>query len=94
MVATQIFNETSLLIHLSLYRLILVAAMITHKFYSDEFYSNQYISFVGGVSQKELNFLEREFLEIIEYKVMVTQEEYDVFLMRLNSFILSHLNLQ
>ena len=61
--------------------------MITHKFYSDDFYSNNYISFVGGIQLQEINFLEREFLQIIDYNVTVTEEEYQVTQHRLHQFL-------
>jgi len=62
--------------------------MITHKFFSDDFYSNNYISFVGGINLQEINFLEREFLSIIDYNVNITEEEFKAFDHRLSMFLM------
>lgn len=34
---------------LTIHRLILVAVLITHKYYTDPFYLNSYLSYIGGV---------------------------------------------
>ena len=64
--------------------------MIAHKFYSDDFYSNNYISFVGGLQLEEINFLEREFLMIIDYNLTISTDEYQAFDFRLNQFLNQH----
>ena len=44
---------------------------IAAKFYDEKYYTNQYYAKVGGVSLKEFNGLEMEFLAMIDYKLYV-----------------------
>jgi hypothetical protein len=50
--------------------------MIVHKFFTDPYFLNSYISFIGGIQLQEINFLEEEFLEIIDFDINVTTQEY------------------
>ena len=52
-------------------RLILAAVLITHKYYTDPFYLNRDISGIGGVHLLDLNSLEEEFLDIIDFNLTV-----------------------
>lgn len=73
---------TSLTVH----RLILVSILIVHKFYTDPFYKNSDISRIGGVHQHEINFLEEEFLDIIDFNLIVDKEDYESYTQSLNAF--------
>lgn len=64
---------------LTIHRLILVAVLITHKYYTDPFYLNSYLSYIGGVQLQEINFLEEEFLDIIDFNLTVERSEYDSY---------------
>ena len=46
------------------------------KYLHDEHYYNSYYARVAGIKLKELNTLEKNLLEEIEYKLFVTHEEY------------------
>ena len=49
-----------------------MSLLITHKFYSDFFYSNKYIAQISGIlSLEELNKLEELFLEVIDFEINV-----------------------
>ena len=50
--------------------------MITHKFYTDPFHKNSDIAKYGGVDLHEMNFLEEEFLEVIDFNLIVDTDEY------------------
>ena len=41
--------------------------MIAEKFYNDIYYDNLYFSKIGGISLREINKLEKEFLFLINY---------------------------
>ena len=69
--------------------MILVSILITHKFYSDPFYKNSDVSRIGGVLLTEINFLEEEFLDIIDFNLVVDTEEYDNYLASLRDFFLN-----
>jgi hypothetical protein len=60
----------------ALCRLLLAALTCAAKFYDDVYYSNAYYAKVGGVSTQELNQLEAAFLEIVDWRLFVTPEEY------------------
>lgn len=40
------------------------------------FYSNNYVAFLGGINCDELNCLEIEFLQILNWDLVVEPEEY------------------
>jgi len=64
---------------LTSHRLALVAMLIAVKFNEDVFYTNKHYAQVGGVTTRELNLLEREFLQMLDWKVTIDKEEYDLY---------------
>ncbi|KAI4837795.1 cyclin [Plasmodium brasilianum] len=64
---------------LCIHRLIITAVMISAKFFDDLYYSNSFYAKVGGVTTKELNKLEVYFLNLLDYKLYVSSEEYDFY---------------
>jgi hypothetical protein len=60
--------------------LILIAALVTSKFYNDVFYGNHFIAFIGGVSLEELNLLEVAFLKYLDWRLWVEPADYDFYL--------------
>jgi hypothetical protein len=65
----------------NIHKLFLTASTIAHKFWYDECYENKQLSKIGGVTTKELNELEIDFLNGIEwdlYKLQteITKEEF------------------
>lgn len=64
---------------LSCHRLLLTGCMVAAKFHDDEYASNEYFAKVGGIETKELNALEAEFLQLLDWKVFVRRKEYDWF---------------
>mgnify|MGYP006108972505 FL=1 len=57
----------------------IVATLITQKFYSDQFYSNSYIAQIGGIEVIELNWLEQIFIKIIDWDLNVYPDDYKLF---------------
>ena len=53
--------------------------MLSAKFYDDLYYSNAYYAKVGGVKINELNSLEAAFLEMIEFRLFVSPEEFEQY---------------
>ncbi|TNV86735.1 hypothetical protein FGO68_gene3855 [Halteria grandinella] len=65
---------------LTIHRLILTAVLLTSKFYNDVFYGNNFIAAMGGVSLQELNFLEAEFLALIDWRLWVEPStEFEIY---------------
>ncbi|KAJ6495592.1 cyclin-domain-containing protein [Mycena vitilis] len=76
-----LFILTSLTCH----RFIITSITVSSKGLCDTFCTNSLYAKVGGISVNELNVLEREFLEKIEWRLMCTREvlqEYYVNLVR------------
>jgi len=65
---------------LTCHRLLLVGTMVAAKFHDDEYASNAYFAKVGGIETAELNALEAEFLELINWRLYVTASDYDWYL--------------
>ena len=49
----------------------MTAVVIGVKYHDDEYYKNEFYAKVGGIPKLELNKLEQDFLEMIEYQVHV-----------------------
>jgi PHO85 cyclin-6/7 len=64
----------------------LVGTLIVQKFYNDKYYGNNTISLLGGVSIQELNMLEEEFLEMIDFDLCVSNEEITETQKKLQAF--------
>jgi len=64
---------------LNVHRLLVISAMLAAKFHDDVYYSNNYYAKVGGLSLKEVNALEAKFLRMLDWKVFVAPEEYQLY---------------
>lgn len=71
---------------LTIHRLILVTILTVHKYYNDHFYLNSYLAHIGGLELKELNHLERMFLEILDFNLSIDIEEYESYRTGLEAF--------
>ena len=69
-----------------IHRLFLSAVVVAAKFFEDRYYKNSYYCKVGGISNKELNALELEFLLYIDFKLFVSTEEYEICLYTLMEY--------
>lgn len=56
---------------MTLSRLLLTGVMLAAKFYDDRYYSNEYYARIGGISKKEINQLEIEFLNHVNFTLYV-----------------------
>ncbi|KAK9765195.1 cyclin-like protein interacting with PHO85 [Basidiobolus ranarum] len=63
----------------NIHRFIIVAIMISTKFFSDIFYTNTRYSKVGGLTVSELNYLEIEFLKLNRFNVTISSHELQSF---------------
>jgi hypothetical protein len=64
---------------LNVHRLLVISAMLAAKFHDDVYYSNNYYAKVGGLSLKEVNALEAKFLKMLDWKLFVAPEEYQLY---------------
>jgi len=58
----------------NVHRLILTSVMIAAKYFDDHHFNNSYYCRVGGLSCKEINELEREFLLMINFNLHIDNE--------------------
>lgn len=63
----------------NIHRILLSSVLMAIKINEDDYYSNNYYSKVGGISVKELNTLEFEFVRLIRYNLFVNQEIYEKY---------------
>lgn len=56
-----------------------LSIIIAVKFFEDKYYKNEYYAKVGGISLKELNFLEIEFLKLIDFNLFISSEVFDYY---------------
>jgi len=57
--------------------------MLAIKFNEDDYYSNEFYSKVGGITNQELNYLESEAYKLMDYSLwvdLVFYENYEIFL--------------
>ena len=58
------------------YRLVFITTITVHKFFSDYYHENKYLAKVGRLSLEETIYLQRVFLEMLDYDINITDQEY------------------
>jgi hypothetical protein len=58
------------------FKILFIAIVISYKFNEDIILKDTDLAFVGGISPNELIYLEKEFLEVLNYKVMLSPEVF------------------
>ena len=82
----RICNKTGLILNkYNIHRILISAILVAIKYNEDQIYDNVYFSKVAGVPVSELNYLERKFLEIINYDLFVSDELFKKYYKYLNS---------
>lgn len=61
---------------LTVHRLLLTALLLGAKYLDDDYYSNRFYAQIGGISLRELNALERNFVVKIGWRLHVSPEDY------------------
>lgn len=59
----------------NIHRLIILGITVSSKFFSDIFYKNLRYAKVGGLPLEELNYLELQFLLLLDFKLMISVED-------------------
>lgn len=76
-------NENFLVTSLNVHRLVITAVMIAAKFFDDQYFNNAYYGKVGGVTCREMNLLEIEFLFMINFNLFVETADFEIYSERL-----------
>eukprot|EP00939_MAST-03C_sp_MAST-3C-sp1_P004939 g4939.t1 len=59
------------------HRLLLVGVRVASKFLNDVHFDNKYYAEIGGISVKELNFLELAFVYALAFRLYVSESDYE-----------------
>jgi len=78
-------NENFLVNSLNVHRLLITSIMLGAKFFDDQYFNNEYFGKIAGVSLKEINLLEIEFLFMINFNLFVETDMYETYNMKLLS---------
>jgi len=65
--------------HLNVHRLLFTSILVASKTLDDTTYNNKYHSIVGGLELQDLNTLERRFLNLINYNLNVSFENFEFY---------------
>jgi len=68
------------------FRSAVTAILITHKFYTDSNYSNKFFGSLCNISLEEMNSLERQFLFLIDFNILVTTNDFETLFYGLIDF--------
>ena len=71
----------------NIHKLIIASMIVAIKYNEDNILKNEFYAKVGGVSKKEIDILEYEFLSLIEFSLYVDEEtfqQYDRFVENIN----------
>ena len=69
----------------NIHKFIVTSMLVSIKYNEDDFFSNSFYAKVGGVSIRELNHLEYEFLSLIDFDLYVDDDLYSKY----SNYILS-----
>ena len=84
----RICQNDILLTDYNIHRLLLISIIISIKINEDKIFGNNYYAQVGGISIKEFNSIESDFVNFINYYLFVTEEEYFKYKMYLENYFL------
>lgn len=71
---------------LTIHRLFITAITIATKFHDDQYYSNRTMAKIGGISVKELNAMEVEFVFHTRFDLCVSEKCYAMYRSKLKMF--------
>ncbi|GAX76775.1 hypothetical protein CEUSTIGMA_g4221.t1 [Chlamydomonas eustigma] len=74
---------------LTIHRLMLVGTLLANKLVDDKRYSNHFWARVGGISLQELNALELETLQRLDYRLVVAPEVVRMYLRQMQANVLT-----
>lgn len=69
-------------------RFILASITVNSKHYLDDSYENKIYAKCGGISASELSEDEMEYLNLINYRLYVDEEDFNSYVTRLDNYIL------
>ena len=79
-----IFRHHNLINEFNINKLIFISGVLAIKMQEDNSAKNSYFAKISGITSHEMNELEIDFLEWIDYSLIVEKEEYEVYHAGLN----------
>ena len=76
-------NQNIILSKYNVFRILLTAVLLAIKYNEDEIYDNSFFAKIFGVTIKELNKLENEFLDLIEFKLFISRKTFQLYYNRI-----------
>ena len=70
----------------NIHKFIFIAVIMSIKYNEDECYTDSYYAKVGGVSLEEFCLLQYEFLKLIQYRLFISEGEYDKYKRYINGY--------
>ena len=75
----RICKEKVFLNEYNIHRIMLISIYMAYTYNEDCIYDNKYLALVSGLNIKEMILLEEDFLDLIEFKLFVTDETFDQY---------------
>ena len=75
----RICKEKVFLNEFNLHRIMLISIYMAYTYNEDCIYDNKYLALVSGLNIKEMLVLEEDFLDLIEFKLYVSDETFDQY---------------
>ena len=75
----RICKEKVFLNEYNIHRIMLISIYMAYTYNEDCIYDNKYLALVSGLNIKEMILLEEDFLDLIEFKLFVSDETFDQY---------------
>ena len=69
----------------NIHKFVFSSILVSIKFNEDKIYKNDYYEYIAGVSLKELNLMEDNFLQILDYQVFVKKNIFNKYIINLRN---------
>eukprot|EP00357_Protocruzia_adherens_P029213 CAMPEP_0114986522 /NCGR_PEP_ID=MMETSP0216-20121206/8472_1 /TAXON_ID=223996 /ORGANISM="Protocruzia adherens, Strain Boccale" /LENGTH=175 /DNA_ID=CAMNT_0002348965 /DNA_START=517 /DNA_END=1044 /DNA_ORIENTATION=- len=69
-------NPQFIISSLNIHRLLLTSIMLAAKFHDDHYYNNEYYAKVGGITLREINALEAQFLHLVHWDLCIEADRF------------------
>jgi len=80
-------HENFIISEKNIRRLCIVAIWVSNKMFDDFYIANWWYAELLGISNAQFNFLERVFVQLLQYDLNVTMEEYKAYCAHMRDFI-------
>jgi len=78
------FKNINLTVY-NIHKFVFSSILVSIKFNEDKIYKKYYYAYIAGVSLKELNLMEDNFLQILDYQVFVNKNIFNKYIINLRN---------